>query len=187
MRRMLFALLPLVGAADSLVKGVGIAAQGVLAVGAFVLLLPLLRRHAQGSAYWLAALLMAAGLCSIAELLGGAFFHDLQNALQPWTALLAVPCLLLAAQTEDAAGDGLLGVLAFTATALALGGLREILGSGTLLADAEWLFGPLAAEWVLHVTSRPATLFALAPGGLILLGLLLALRRRLRPPYRERT
>lgn len=187
MKRALFALLPLMGAADSLVKGVGIAAQGLLAIGAFVLLLPLLRRHAQGSAYWLAALLMAGSLCSIVELLGGAFFHDLQNTLHPWTALLAVPCLLLAARTEDAAGDGLRAVVVFAAAATALGGLREILGSGILLADADWLFGPLAADWALHVTSRPATLFAAAPGGLILLGLLLALRRRLRPPHRERT
>lgn len=187
MRRALFGLLPLIGAADSLVKGAGIAAQGLLVMGLFAVLLPLLRRHAQGNAFWLAALLLAAGLASMAQQLGHAFFHDLQSALQPWTALLAVPCLLIAAQGEDDASDDLRCALAFAAAALALGGLREVIGAGTLLAHADWLFGPGAADLLVQITTRSVTLFALAPGGLILLGLLLALRRRLRPSHREET
>ncbi|MEN0107314.1 MAG: NADH:quinone oxidoreductase, partial [Pseudomonas sp.] len=63
-----------------------------------------------------------------------------------------------------------------------LGALREVLGGGSLLRHAEWLFGPAAASWPVHLpgfTGLP--LFALAPGAFILLGVLWAIARSLRP------
>ena len=43
--------------------------------------------------------------------------------------------------------DGLLMGLGFALVLLVLGGLRELLGQGTLLADMHLLFGPAAADW----------------------------------------
>ena len=62
-----------------------------------------------------------------------------------------------------------------------LGGLRELLGTGRLLAGAEQLFGPGAAGWTVEVISGYGgfLLALLPPGAFFGLGLMLALKNRL--------
>jgi electron transport complex protein RnfE len=64
----------------------------------------------------------------------------------------------------------------FSLLMLALGVLREVLGNGTLLSHAQWLFGAGAAHWEIHLLPSGLHLALLTPGGFILLGLLLAAR-----------
>ena len=81
--------------------------------------------------------------------------------------------------------------LGFTGVLVALGASRELLGQGTLLANAHLLLGDWARglEWsVLGDDYRGLLLAVLPPGAFIGLGLLLALknvidarRRRARP------
>ena len=59
---------------------------------------------------------------------------------------------------------------------LLLGGLREVLGQGTLLADAPLLFGDIARGWTITVIPefRGFLLAALPPGAFIGLAFLIA-------------
>ena len=64
----------------------------------------------------------------------------------------------------------------FAIALLALGGVREILGYGTLLREMDLLFGDAARGWVIELTSTAALPLALfPPGAFILAGLLFAL------------
>jgi len=77
-----------------------------------------------------------------------------------------------------AAADGLAMGLGFTIALLALGGLREILGHGTLFQQAHLMFGQ-GAHWLtvtLIEDYRGFLLAILPPGAFLGLGLLIALK-----------
>jgi electron transport complex protein RnfE len=66
--------------------------------------------------------------------------------------------------------------LGFTLVLMALGGMREILGQGTLLDHAHLMFGELARDWTLTLIEdyRGFLLAILPPGAFLGLGLLIA-------------
>ena len=85
------------------------------------------------------------------------------------------------------AGLDALGTAAgFALALLALGGVREALGQGSLFAGMEHLFGPAAANWRIDLGGgQPLLIALLPPGAFIIAGLLLglgnALRNRVKP------
>ncbi|WP_137886736.1 Rnf-Nqr domain containing protein [Pseudomonas sp. 2FE] len=176
----LLGLAPLLGASDLLVKALGLALAGLPVLAGFGLLLALVHKRINGTAYWLAALLIACTLLSCAELLMQAFAFELHRALGPFLALLILPCLQLAQGEPQHPRTGLALGLVFALSALLLGTLREALGSGTLFAHMDWLFGQNATHWQLGLAQFSGLqLFTHAPGAFILLGLLLAAGRHL--------
>lgn len=175
----LMGLALLVGATDLLVKGLGLALAGLPLLLLFGLALPALRRHLEGVGYWLGALLLAALLASLANLLMQAGAFELQRAFGPYLYLLVLPCLQLASEISTGPRDGLRAGLTFALLALLLGALREVLGHASLFAHFDWLLGQVALPWTLQFGADGIPLFVLAPGGFILLGTLLALVRRL--------
>ena len=74
--------------------------------------------------------------------------------------------------------DGIATGLGFALVLTLLGSIREIIGQGTLLADANLLFGPDASNWQFIVLDSYNGLLValLPPGAFIILGLLLAAR-----------
>ena len=68
--------------------------------------------------------------------------------------------------------------LGFTFILVVLGGLRELLGNGTLLNGAERLFGAGAESWKVTVftTEHPFLLAILPPGAFLGMGLLIAVK-----------
>ena len=86
--------------------------------------------------------------------------------------------------------DALGTAVGFAIALLILGGVREILGYGTLLREMDLLFGPAASSWVIDLTNTallPLALFP--PGAFLLAGLLFAFVQGLAkfqaPPTRE--
>ena len=77
-----------------------------------------------------------------------------------------------------AAVDGFMMALGFGLVLLVLGAIREVLGYGTIFADMDLLFGPIAANWeidLLHVESG-LLIAVLPPGAFIVAGFLIALK-----------
>ncbi len=175
---MLIGLAPLLGASDLLIKALGLSvvALPLLALlGAFGMLLNRFEAKARG----LALLLAACALLTLADLLLRAWALELRHALGIFLPLLLVTVAVAPADLSQGLRQGLL----FSSAALLLGALRECLGSGTLFNHAEWLFGPAAGNWTLHVSGFSGLhLFALVPGAFILLGLLWATARRVLSP-----
>jgi electron transport complex protein RnfE len=84
--------------------------------------------------------------------------------------------------------DGLMMGLGFTLALVTLGAVREILGSGTLFANASLLLGNLFhfLELTLIPDYRGFLLVILPPGGILALGFLLAGKRILDWRLKER-
>ena len=68
--------------------------------------------------------------------------------------------------------------LGFLAVLIVLGGMRELIGQGTLFADMKLLFGPMASDWIIRpFENYPGVLFmVLPPGAFLGLGCLIALK-----------
>ena len=74
--------------------------------------------------------------------------------------------------------DGLMMGAGFGLVMLAIGTVRELLGTGAILGNMHLLFGPIAAHWQLTLFSDYSgfLLAILPPGAFLVLGLLIALK-----------
>lgn len=123
---------------------------------------------------------------TVVELTMNAFFHDLYKILGIFIALIVTNCVVIARAEAFASKnsvpaalfDGAVMGLGFGAVLVVLGAMREILGQGTLFADAHLLFGD-GARWLTVTFSDDYGGFLLAvlpPGAFIGLALLIALK-----------
>ena len=131
-------------------------------------------------------MIVIASAVTAIEILMNAYFHELYLVLGIFIPLIVTNCVIIgraeAFASKNTIGisalDGLMMGLGFTLVLLALGGMREILGQGTLMANAELMFGP-RAEWLtIQVLPeyRGFLLALLPPGAFIGLGLLIAIK-----------
>ncbi len=180
----LLGLCPLLAVSTTTVNALalGLATAFVL-VGSGVTV-SLIRRATPPAARIPVFVLVIASFVTVVELLMNAFFHPLYQVLGIFIPLIVTNCAILARAEAfasrnppgAAAFDGMVHGIGFGAVLVALGGLREAIGHGTLLRDAEFLFGDAGAGLTLHVLPGDGGfLLALLPtGAFIGLGLLLA-------------
>jgi electron transport complex protein RnfE len=126
-----------------------------------------------------------------------AWLHDLHKVLGLFIPLIVTNCAILGRAEAfasrntplPAAIDGLMMGLGFTLALVILGAVREILGSGTLFANASLLLGRLFdfMELTLIPDYRGFLLVVLPPGGFLALGFLLAGKRILDRKLQERS
>jgi len=128
--------------------------------------------------------LIIASAVTCTELLMHAWFYELYKILGIFIPLIVTNCSIIARAETFASKnkilpslfDGLMMGIGFTLVLLALGAIREILGSGTLFAQADLMFGE-NAKWLtitLIEDYRGFLLAILPPGAFMGLGLLLA-------------
>jgi electron transport complex protein RnfE len=169
---------PLIGATDSLVNALGLWALFIVVISVFGLGMNALRSRLLPAARLPASVLLAATLTSCAEL--GAQVWSLQwhQHVGIYAGLIALQCVVLehcgffqSPWRERWRLSGLFG-----AAMVALGLLRELIGDGTLGNHLPWLAAATHANWQGWVLTADGglRLATLAPGGFILLGLLIA-------------
>ncbi|MCI6908198.1 MAG: electron transport complex subunit E [Eubacteriales bacterium] len=149
--------------------GMGLAATAVLICSNVVI--SLLRRLIPPRVRIAAYVVIIAGFVTIVDLLLQAFFPALSDKLGIYIPLIVVNCIILARAesfaSKNAPGpsalDGLSMGLGFALALCVLGGIRELLGSGTL-------FGAR----VLGAVYPGAAFFLLPPGGFLVLGFVIA-------------
>ncbi|MCM8611882.1 electron transport complex subunit E [Accumulibacter sp.] len=130
---------------------------------------------------------LIATLVTLVDLGLNAWLHDLYKVLGLFIALIVVNCAILGRAEAYAskngvaasAADGLAMGLGFTAALTLIGLIRELLGNGTLFAQASLLLGPTfrAIELTVIPGYGGFLLMILPPGGFLVLGLLLAGKR----------
>ena len=114
-----------------------------------------------------------------------AWLPSLFDTLGIFLPLIVTNCLILGRaeafasrqNIKHAVIDAIAMGLGFLLILLVLGFFRELIGQGTVLADAEFLFGPTAHGWSVQLLSADYSVLIalLPPGAFIGLGLLLAL------------
>jgi len=130
--------------------------------------------------------IIIASIVTAIQLSMNAWLHQLYTVLGIFIPLIVTNCSILGRAEAFAsknpilpsALDGMMMGAGFTAVLVTLGALRELIGKGTLLADAQLLFGHAASSWTMVVIPdyRGFLLAILPPGAFIGLGLIIAVK-----------
>ena len=169
-------LLPLIGATGSLMSAMGVSLMLLSVIALFGVAMAPLRSRLAPWACLPAAVLLAATLTSCAQIAGQAWSLQWQQHLGMYAGLIALQCVVLEYNGffRSPRRDRMRLCGGFVVLMLVMGVLRELIGNGTLAAHLSWLTG--AAHWPGLVLNADGglRLATLAPGGFILLGLLIA-------------
>ena len=131
--------------------------------------------------------LLIAGIVTLVDMYINAYLHELYKVLGLFIPLIVTNCAILGRVESFASRnnvfpsmmDGLMMGIGFTLILVILGATREIIGSGTLFANASLLLGESFSflELTLIEDYKGFLLMILPPGAFIALGFILAGKR----------
>lgn len=182
----LLGLCPLLAVSSTVINGLGLGLATTLILFASNLSVSAIRNLVRQEIRIPAFMLIIASFVTAIDLAMNAWLYDLHKVLGIFIPLIVTNCAILgraeafASRTtiDRAALDGLMMGIGFTVVLVLLGGMREALGQGTLLANAHLMFGPVAESWkiVLIEQYRGFLLAILPPGAFIGLGLMIVVK-----------
>lgn len=182
----LLGLCPLLAVSGSVINGLGLGLATTLVITGSNAIVSLIRHIVRPELRIPTFVLVIASLVTAVELAMKAFLYDLYLVLGIFIPLIVTNCVVIARaeafasknNVGRAALDGLAMGMGFTVVLLVLGGIREALGHGTLLAQANLMFGD-GAQWMtitLAENYRGFLLAVLPPGAFLGLGVLIAMK-----------
>lgn len=183
----MLALCPLLAVTSGATNGLGLGLITTAVMFFSSLLISLIRSFLTPQVRIPIFILLIASLVTIADLAMNAWLHELHKVLGLFIPLIVTNCAILGRAESYASKnpclpavvDGLTTGLGFTLALVILGGCRELLGSGTLFANASLLLG--SAFSVIELAPFPEykglLLIILPSGGFIMLGLILSGKR----------
>ncbi len=192
----MLALCPLLAVTGTATNGLGMGLATTAVMMVSGLCISLVRSIVAPEIRIAVFVLVIAALVTLVDMSMNAWVHQLHKVLGLFIPLIVTNCAILGRAESFASKnhplpslvDGLMMGLGFTMALTLLGLVREILGSGTLFANASLLLGDAFAA--IEVTPIPEyrgfLLAILPPGGFLVLGLLLAARRQLLARARTR-
>jgi electron transport complex protein RnfE len=186
---MLLGMCPAMAMTTSATNGFGMGLATAVVMAASSLLVALFRNQITTEVRIPVYILIVAAMVTVVDLGMNAWMHELYKVLGLFIPLIVSNCLPLARLEAFAAKqppvaallDGLFMGLGFTIALTAVGAVREITGSGTLFADASLLLGPTfkVIEMRLLPADMGVLMMILPPGGFIVTGLLVVVKRLL--------
>ena len=170
--RLVLGICPTLAATTSATNGLGMGLAASFVLLGSNIVISLLRNLIPDKVRIPAFIVVISTFVTIVQLLMQAFVPALYDALGLFIPLIVVNCIILARAEAFAsrnslllsAADGLGMGMGFTIALIIIGGIRELLGSGTIFGTA--LFG---------ASFEPMLLAVMAPGGFLVLGLVLGL------------
>ncbi|MCG7937381.1 MAG: electron transport complex subunit E [Candidatus Thiodiazotropha lotti] len=182
-------LCPLLAVTGTATNGLGMGLATTVVMVASGLLISLLRGIITPQVRIPVFVLIIAVLVTLVDMSMNAWVHDLHKVLGLFIPLIVTNCAILGRAESFASRntvmksmyDGLMMGIGFTFALVLLGAAREILGSGTLFSNAVQLLGSWARfiEITLIEDYKGFLLIILPPGGFLVLGFILALKRLL--------
>jgi electron transport complex protein RnfE len=183
----MLALCPTLAVTGSATNGLGMGLATTAVLLASNVLISAVRHLVSDEVRIPVYIVLIATLVTLVDMGLNAWAHELYKVLGLFIALIVVNCAILGRAESfaskspvlESAADGLMMGLGFTAALVAIGGVREIIGSGTLFANAHLLLGQGFAflELTLIPEYRGYLLMILPPGGFLVVGFLLAGKR----------
>lgn len=182
----LLGLCPLLAVTNTVINGLGLGLATILTLVASNGIISMLRYQIPDEARLPVFVLIIASIVTAIELSMNAWFHELYLILGIFIPLIVTNCSIIARAEAFAARnpvtpsllDGLMMGIGFTAVLVLLGGMRELLGQGTLFSQAHLMFGEGARGLTITVIDnyRGFLIAILPPGAFIGLGLIVALK-----------
>lgn len=183
----MLALCPTLAVTGSATNGLGMGLATTAVLVSSNLLISALRQFISAEVRIPVYVVFIATLVTLVDMVLNAWAHELYKVLGLFIALIVVNCAILGRAESFASKnavlpssvDGLMMGLGFTLALVVLGGVREVLGSGTLFAQAHLMLGSSFAflETTLIPDYQGFLLMILPPGGFLALGFLLAGKR----------
>ena len=180
----LLGLCPLLAVTTTVINGLGLGLATTLTLVASNVIVSLIRRLVRPEIRIPVFVLIIASIVTVIELAMNAWLHDLYLILGIFIPLIVTNCAIIgraesfaSRHTVDRALlDGLAMGVGFTLVLVTLGGMRELIGQGTLLAQAHLMFGEFGnqLEVILLEDYRGFLLAILPPGAFLGLGFLIA-------------
>jgi electron transport complex protein RnfE len=186
---MLLGMCPTMAMTTSATNGLGMGLATAVVMAASSFLVAAFRSRITQEVRIPVFILIVAAMVTLVDLSMNAWMHELYKVLGLFIPLIVSNCLPLARLEAFAAKepvlpaflDGLFMGIGFTIALTAIGAVREIVGSGTLFADASLLLGP--SFKVMELRLLPANMgvlmMILPPGGFLVTGLLVVVKRML--------
>lgn len=185
----LLGLCPLLAVTTTTINGLGLGLATTLTLIISNLMVSSIRNFVTSEIRIPVFVLIIACTVTGIELAMNAWFHELFLILGIFIPLIVTNCAIIGRAESFASRNGLLPSLldaismgvGFTLLLMLLGGVREIFGFGTLLAQSTLMFGE-GAEWMtltLIDEYRGFLLAILPPGAFIGLGLIIAAKNRI--------
>jgi len=182
----LLGLCPLLAVTATVTNGLGLGLATTLVLICSNISVSLVRNWVPNEIRIPIFVMLIATFVTVIQLLMNAFTFDLYLALGIFIPLIVTNCAIIGRAeayasknpVNYAAFDGLMMGLGFTLVLVLLGGMREVLGYGTLFSGAELLLGDWAQslKLVIFETDSPFLLAILPPGAFIGMGLLIAFK-----------
>ena len=182
----LLGLCPLLAVTSSAINGLGLGLATTLTLVTTNTTVSLSRKLIRPEVRIPVFVLLIASVVTVIDLGMNAWFHGLHKVLGIFIPLIVVNCNIIgraeafaSKHTVDRAFvDGLAMGLGFTLVLVMLGGLRELVGHGTLFAQAQLMFGEpgRALPLTLIENYRGFLLAILPPGAFMGLGFMIAAR-----------
>jgi electron transport complex protein RnfE len=182
----LLGLCPLLAVTGTIINGLGLGIATLITLVLSNSIVSLIRPWLKSEIRIPIFVLIIASIVTTIELVMNAWFHELYLVLGIFIPLIVTNCSIIARAEAfasknnllDSALDGFMMGLGFTLVLIVLGGMRELIGFGTLFANAQLMFGDLGHSMTITLSEDyPGFLLAvLPPGAFIGLGLLIALK-----------
>lgn len=182
----LLGLCPLLAVTGTVINGLGLGIATMITLILSNSIVSLIRHWLKSEIRIPVFVLIIASIVTTIELIMNAWFHELYLVLGIFIPLIVTNCSIIARaeafasknNLADSALDGLMMGLGFALVLIVLGGMRELIGFGTLFANAQLMFGEIGYDMVITFSEnyRGFLLAVLPPGAFIGLGLLIAIK-----------
>jgi electron transport complex protein RnfE len=170
----LLGLCPLLAVTSTVINGLGLGIATLITLVLSNSIVSLIRGFVRNEVRLPVFVLIIASVVTIIELTIQAMFYELYLVLGIFIPLIVTNCAIIGRAegfasrnpVGPAALDGLMMGLGFLVVLVVLGGLREIIGFGTLFAHAELMFGDGAKALLIEINpDYPGFLLAVLPPG----------------------
>lgn len=185
----LLALCPLLAVTGTATNGLGLGLASLVVLIVSNLVVALFRGIITPEVRIPVFVLLIAAIVTVVDMMMNAWLHELHKVLGLFIPLIVTNCAILGRAESFASrnpiraaiADGLAMGVGFILALVALGAAREVIGSGTLFANASLLLGESFRflEITIIPDYRGFLLMALPPGGFLMMGFLMAGKRLL--------
>ncbi len=182
----LLGLCPLLAVSNNAINGLGLGLATLFVLVVSNTLVSAIRNLVSDEIRIPVFIAIIATMVTIVDLTMNAYFHSLHGILGIFIPLIVTNCAILGRaeayasknKVDRAIVDGFFMGIGFLIVLVVLGGMREIIGNGTLFDQAHLMFGESAKAWTIHFGKdyQGVLLAILPPGAFIGLGLMIAFK-----------
>ncbi len=182
----LLGLCPLLAVTGNFINGLGLGIATIITLTASNTIISFTRNWVRKEIRIPYYVLVIASIVTVIDLSMNAFSPELHSVLGIFIPLIVTNCVIIGRaeafasrnKIPRAALDGFMMGLGFTLVLVALGGMREFIGNGTLFSDAAVMFGSQASNWTIRFFDnyQGLLLAILPPGAFLGMGFLIAMK-----------